>query len=163
MPCQNLTRLSWLLCISVLKRDSNCLARELRMSLLLLNGTTNLSTFGLSNDKISIEVGSWRAVSISILILAVISFASVLGLREETRDAISNPDAHTFTESAVILAAQDEWGACSRSRERDTGFDFLVPVSPCPLPYTCSVCTNTLFTCANRLCEIALAYVCCQL
>ena len=107
--------------------------------------------------------GSWQAVSISIIVLAVISFASVPGLREGTRADISNTDVHTFTESAVILAAQDAWGACSRSSERDTGFDFLVPVSPCPLPYTCSVCTNTLFTCANRLCEIALAYVCCQL
>ena len=76
---------------------------------------------------------------------------------------LSNPDDHKFTESAVILAAQDEWGACSRSSERDTGFDFRFPVSPCPLPYTCSVCTKTLFTCANRLCEIALSYVCCQL
>ncbi len=88
-----------------------------RMSLLLLNGTTNLSTLGLSNAKIARGVGSWQAVSISIIVLAVITFASVLGLREGTRAAITNPDAHTYTESAVILAAQDEWGACIRSNE----------------------------------------------
>jgi hypothetical protein len=133
------------------------------MGLLLLNGTTNLSTLGLSNAKYPRGVGSWQAVSISIIVLAVISFASVLRLIEVTRADISNPDAYKFAESAVMLAAQDSWGACSSYSERDTGFDFRVPVSQCPLHYTCSVCTNTLFTCANRLCEIALAYVCCQL
>ena len=82
------------------------------MSLLLPNGTTNLSILGLSNAKISIGVGSWQAVSISIIVLAVISFASVLGRREGTRADISNPDAYKFTESEIILVAQDSWGAC---------------------------------------------------
>ena len=51
-------------------------------------------------------------MSISIIVLAVISFASVLGRREITRADISNSDAYKITESTVILAAQDEWGAC---------------------------------------------------
>ena len=79
---------------------------------LLLHGTTNLSTLGLSNVKISRGVGSWQAVSISIIVPAAISFASVPGRREGTRADISHPDAYQITESAVILAAQDEWGAC---------------------------------------------------
>jgi hypothetical protein len=51
--------------------------------------------------------GSWQAVSISLIVLVVNSFASVLGLKEGTRADISDPDAYTFTESAVILAAQN--------------------------------------------------------
>ena len=78
------------------------------IALLLLNGKTSLAALGLSKTTISLGItGSWQAVSVYIIVLAVISFASVLGLRELTRADISSPDAYKITEGEVVLAAQD--------------------------------------------------------
>ena len=59
------------------------------IALLLLKGTSNLGALGLKSVKISIGSGSWQAVSVYIIILAVISFVSVLGLKELSRADIS--------------------------------------------------------------------------
>ncbi len=77
------------------------------IALLLLNGKTNLAALGLSKTTISIGSGSWQAVSVYIIVLAVISFASVLGLKELTRADISSPDAYKITGDEAVLAAQD--------------------------------------------------------
>lgn len=77
------------------------------IALLLLNGKTNLAALGLAKTTISIGAGSWQAVSIYIIVLAVISFASVFGLKELTRADISSPDAYKITEPEALLAAQD--------------------------------------------------------
>jgi len=55
------------------------------IALLLLRGETNLAALGLSKVTLNIGAGSWQAVSIYIIVLAVISFLSVLGLKELTR------------------------------------------------------------------------------
>lgn len=77
------------------------------IALLLLNGKTNLAALGLTSVTISIGAGSWQAVSFYIIVLAIISFASVLGLKELTRADISNPDDYKITESEIILSPQD--------------------------------------------------------
>ncbi len=59
------------------------------IALLLLNGKSNLSALGLPKTTVNIGSGSWQAVSIYIVVLAVISFASVLGLQELTQADIS--------------------------------------------------------------------------
>ena len=59
------------------------------IALLLLNGKNDLSALGLSGVKVNIGAGSWQAVSVYILVLAAISFFSVLGLRELTNADIS--------------------------------------------------------------------------
>ncbi len=64
------------------------------IALLLLNGKTNLSALGLNNVVVNIGAGSWQAVSIYIIILGVISFVSVLGLKELSRADISDVDAY---------------------------------------------------------------------
>ena len=73
--------------------------------MLLLNGKTNLSAFGLTGVTIGIGAGSWQAVSFYVVILALISFLSVLGLKELTRADISSTDAYTVSE--IPLVAQD--------------------------------------------------------
>ena len=75
------------------------------IALLLLNGKTKLSALGLSGVTISIGSGSWQAVSIYMIVLAVISFLSVLGLRELTRADISSTEAYKVGE--LVLAAED--------------------------------------------------------
>src|SRR5579859_3729503 len=77
------------------------------IALVLLNGKTTLSALGLSGVVINIGGGSWQAVSIYIIVLGVISFASVLGLKELTHADISNVDAYKITEDQVILAPTD--------------------------------------------------------
>ncbi len=78
------------------------------IALLLLSGKTSLEAMGLSSVVINIGTGSWQAVSIYIIILAVISFASVLGLKELTRADISSVDAYKITESEdAVLAPTD--------------------------------------------------------
>jgi hypothetical protein len=77
------------------------------IGLLLLNGKTSLSALGLSKVTVNIGGGSWQAVSIYIIVLAVISFASVLGLKELTHADISSVDAYKITEEQVILAPTD--------------------------------------------------------
>jgi MFS family permease len=51
---------------------------------LLLAGKSSLSALGLSKVEVNIGSGSWQAVSIYIVVLGIISFLSVLGLRELT-------------------------------------------------------------------------------
>ena len=75
------------------------------IAVLLLNGKTNLSAFGLTGVTIGIGAGSWQAVSFYVVILALISFLSVLGLKELTRADISSTDAYTVSE--IPLVAQD--------------------------------------------------------
>lgn len=77
------------------------------IALLLLNGKTTLSALGLSKVTVNIGGGSWQAVSIYIIVLAVISFASVLGLKELSHADISNVDAYKITEDQVVLAPTD--------------------------------------------------------
>ncbi len=60
---------------------------------------------GLKNVVINIGAGSWQAVSVYIIVLAVISFASVLGLKELTRADISRVDDVRIEE--VALAGED--------------------------------------------------------
>jgi MFS family permease len=64
------------------------------IALLLLNGKTTLAALGLKSVVINIGAGSWQAVSIYIVVLGVISFVSVLGLKELSKADISNVDAY---------------------------------------------------------------------
>src|SRR6266568_1022700 len=76
------------------------------IALLLLNGKTSLAALGLSKVVVNIgAAGSWQAISIYMIVLAVISFLSVLGLKELTRADISSTEAYTISE--VPLVAQD--------------------------------------------------------
>jgi MFS family permease len=59
------------------------------IALLLLNGKSPLTALGLPKVTVNVGSGSWQAVSIYIVILAVISFVSVLGLQELTQADIS--------------------------------------------------------------------------
>ncbi len=77
------------------------------IALLLLNGKTTLSALGLSKVVINIGGGSWQAVSIYIIVLGVISFVSVLGLKELTKADISDVEAFNVTEDQVVLAPTD--------------------------------------------------------
>jgi MFS family permease len=77
------------------------------IALILLNGKSSLAALGLSGVVINIGAGSWQADSIYIIVLAVISFASVLGLKELTRADISNVDAYKITEDEAALAPID--------------------------------------------------------
>lgn len=77
------------------------------IGVLLLNGKSSLGALGLSKVVVNIGGGSWQAVSIYMIILAVISFASVLGLKELTRADISNVDAYKITEEQIVLAPTD--------------------------------------------------------
>lgn len=78
------------------------------IAVLLLNGKSSLSALGLSKVVVNLgTAGSWQAVSIYIVVLAVISFGSVLGLKELTRADITNVEANKITENDVVLAATD--------------------------------------------------------
>src|SRR5215470_12406422 len=77
------------------------------IGLLLLNGKSSLAALGLSGVVVNVGAGSWQAVAIYIMVLAVISFASVLGLKELSRADISSVDAYKITESEVVLAPTD--------------------------------------------------------
>jgi MFS family permease len=77
------------------------------IGLLLLNGKSSLSALGLSGVVVNIGSGSWQAVSIYMVVLAVISFVSVLGLKELYRADISNVEAYKITEDQVVLAPTD--------------------------------------------------------
>jgi len=76
------------------------------IALLLLRGETNLAALGLSKVTLNIGAGSWQAVSIYIIVLAVISFLSVLGLKELTRADISSTEAYRISDE-IPLVAQD--------------------------------------------------------
>lgn len=77
------------------------------IAVVLLNGKSSLSALGLSGVIVNIGSGAWQAVSIYMIVLAVISFASVLGLKELYRADISNVDAYKITEEEVALAPTD--------------------------------------------------------
>jgi hypothetical protein len=77
------------------------------IGVLLLNGKSSLGALGLSKVVVNIGGGSWQSVSIYMIVLAVISFASVLGLKELTRADISNVDAYKITEEQIVLAPTD--------------------------------------------------------
>jgi len=77
------------------------------IALLLWQGKTSLAALGLSHTTVSIGAGSWQAVSIYMIVLAVLSFLSVLGLKELTRADISSTDAYKITEDLVVLAPAD--------------------------------------------------------
>ena len=78
------------------------------MALLLLNGKTSLAALGLNKVVVNLGgAGSWQAVSVYIIILAVISFGSVLGLKELTKADISNTEAYKITDSEIVLAPTD--------------------------------------------------------
>lgn len=77
------------------------------IALLLLNGKTTLSALGLSKVVVNIGGGSWQAVSIYIIILGVISFLSVLGLREVTKADISSTEVFNITEEQASLLVTD--------------------------------------------------------
>ena len=77
------------------------------IAVVLLNGKSSLSALGLSGVIVNIGSGSWQAVSVYMIVLAVISFASVLGLKELTRADISNVEAYKITEDQVVLAPTD--------------------------------------------------------
>ncbi|EFH82589.1 MFS transporter [Ktedonobacter racemifer] len=77
------------------------------IALLLLTGKNNLSALGLSKVVVNIGTGSWQAVAIYMVVLAVISFASVLGLKEMTKSDISGAEAPTANEPEITLAPAD--------------------------------------------------------
>ena len=77
------------------------------IALLLWQGKTSLAALGLSHTTVSIGAGSWQAVSIYMMVLGVISFLSVLGLKELTRADISSTEAYTIGEKEVVLVAED--------------------------------------------------------
>ena len=79
------------------------------IALLLLNGKTSLAALGLAETTVNIGVGSWQAVSFYMIILAVISFLCVLGLKDLTKVDISSPEAYNITEEVeeVVLVGED--------------------------------------------------------
>lgn len=78
------------------------------IAVILLNGKSSLAALGLSGVVINLGgAGSWQAVSVYIVVLAVISFASVLGLKELTHADISSVDAYKIDESQIALAPTD--------------------------------------------------------
>ncbi len=77
------------------------------IAIILLNGKSSLAALGLSGVVINIGGGAWQSVSVYIIILAVISFASVLGLKELTHADISSTEAYKIDESQIILAPVD--------------------------------------------------------
>ncbi len=75
------------------------------IALLLLNGKTNLAVLGLKSANVTIGAGSWQAVAIYIVVLSIISFGSVLGLKELTNADISGVEAIKVPDA--VLAPQD--------------------------------------------------------
>lgn len=78
------------------------------IALLLLNGKTSLGALGLSSVVVNIGAGSWQAVSIYIIVLGVISFLSVLGLKELSKADISDVEAYKITEASVPASLEVE-------------------------------------------------------
>ncbi len=72
------------------------------IALLLLNGKTNLGALGLKGVVVNIGAGSWQAVAGYMIVLAIISFASVLGLKELTRADISGVDDVVVTPAVAV-------------------------------------------------------------
>ncbi len=72
------------------------------IALLLLKGKTDLAAMGLKGVVVNIGSGSWQAVAVYIIVLAIISFASVLGLKELTRADISGVE-EVVPEPAIAM------------------------------------------------------------
>lgn len=72
------------------------------IALLLLSGKTNLGAMGLKGVVLNIGQGSWQAVAVYIIVLAVISFVSVLGLKELSKADISGIE-EVVPEPAVAM------------------------------------------------------------
>jgi MFS family permease len=77
------------------------------IALLLLTGKSTLAALGLSKVVINIGAGSWQAVALYIVVLAAISFAAVLGLKDVTTADISSVEAYKIGEAEVVLSATD--------------------------------------------------------
>jgi MFS family permease len=77
------------------------------IALLLLTGKSSLAALGLSKVVINIGAGSWQAVALYIVVLAAISFAAVLGLKDVTTADISSVEAYKIGEAEVVLSATD--------------------------------------------------------
>ena len=77
------------------------------IALVLLTGKTSLSALGLKGVVINIGAGSWEAVGFYMLVLAVISFGSVLGLKELTGADISDTEAFKVSETELVLSTTD--------------------------------------------------------
>ena len=73
----------------------------------MLTGKSSLAALGLSKVVINLGAGSWQAVALYIIVLAAISFASVLGLKDMTTADISSVEAYKIGEAAVVLSATD--------------------------------------------------------
>lgn len=73
------------------------------IALLLLKGKTSLAALGLAKVEVSVGSGSWQSVSVYIIILAVISFVSVYGLKELTKADISGVEEVVAAPAAVAL------------------------------------------------------------
>jgi hypothetical protein len=56
---------------------------------------------------IDIGAGSWQAVAFYIVVLAAISFAAVLGLKDVTKADISSVEAYKIGEAEAVLSATD--------------------------------------------------------
>ncbi|HEX7735403.1 MAG TPA: MFS transporter [Ktedonobacteraceae bacterium] len=76
------------------------------IALLLLNGKTKLTALGLSGVTLNIGSGSWQAVALYVVILSVISFACVLGLKELSHADISSTEEDKI--SAPLAVAGDD-------------------------------------------------------
>lgn len=77
------------------------------IALVLLSGKSSLSAMGLGQVVVNIGSGSWQAVSIYIIVLAAISFASVWGLKELSKADISSTEAYKITEDQIVLTPTD--------------------------------------------------------
>ncbi|HET7638941.1 MAG TPA: MFS transporter [Ktedonobacteraceae bacterium] len=75
------------------------------IALLLLNGKTNLAALGMKSVTLNIGSGSWQAVAIYMVVLAVLSFVSTLGLKELTKADISSVEEHKVID--IVLAGND--------------------------------------------------------
>jgi len=75
------------------------------IALLLLTGKSSLADLGLGKVVIDIGSGSWQAVAVYIIVLALISFTSVLGLKELTKADISNAEAFKVSEAEEAVPA----------------------------------------------------------
>jgi len=78
------------------------------IALLLVSGKNTLKDLGLPNVTVNIGKGSWQAVSIYIIVLAVISFVSVLGLQELTQADISGDMKRKVTAPAATQPGLQE-------------------------------------------------------
>lgn len=74
------------------------------IALLLLQGKSSLAALGLPKVTVNIGAGSWQAVSIYIIVLGVISFLSVLGLKELTRADISDVEEIRVAEATSTVS-----------------------------------------------------------